>query len=99
MGTIRTKQQIKIGGQLMGYTVTTGYMRSGTKTYTLKAKLFLCGLYQRRGNQPGKRPILFAYNGGPGSASLWLHMGALGPKRVVIGDSAIYLRRLTVCRQ
>ncbi len=35
-----------------------------------------------------KRPILFAYNGGPGSASLWLHMGILGPVRVVVDDLA-----------
>ncbi|MBV8784745.1 MAG: hypothetical protein JOZ67_11210 [Gammaproteobacteria bacterium] len=35
----------------------------------------------------GVRPITFAFNGGPGSSSLWLHMGALGPKRVVVGDA------------
>jgi carboxypeptidase C (cathepsin A) len=35
-----------------------------------------------------KRPILFAYNGGLGSASLWLHMGILGPVRVVVDDLA-----------
>jgi len=34
------------------------------------------------------RPVTFAYNGGPGSASLWLHMGALGPRRVVTSDTA-----------
>src|SRR5258708_7064344 len=32
------------------------------------------------------RPIMFAFNGGPGSSSLWLHMGVLGPKRVVVAD-------------
>jgi carboxypeptidase C (cathepsin A) len=35
-----------------------------------------------------KRPITFAYNGGPGSSSIWLHMGALGPRRVVTSDAA-----------
>lgn len=36
------------------------------------------------------RPVAFAFNGGPGSASLWLHMGALGPRRVVLpGDGAL----------
>ena len=34
---------------------------------------------------PSKRPITFSFNGGPGSASIWLHMGALGPKRVEMG--------------
>ena len=33
-----------------------------------------------------KRPIAFCYNGGPGSSSLWLHMGVLGPRRVVVSD-------------
>jgi carboxypeptidase C (cathepsin A) len=35
---------------------------------------------------PATRPVCFAFNGGPGSASIWLHLGALGPKRVVIGE-------------
>ncbi|MBK8340139.1 MAG: hypothetical protein IPK99_09205 [Flavobacteriales bacterium] len=37
-------------------------------------------------SDPSKRPITFAFNGGPGSSSVWLHMGALGPKRVVMTD-------------
>ncbi|MCF8168357.1 MAG: peptidase S10 [Rhodoferax sp.] len=36
--------------------------------------------------QMAARPILFAFNGGPGSSSVWLHLGALGPKRVLIND-------------
>ena len=36
----------------------------------------------------GPRPVCFAFNGGPGSASVWLHLGALGPKRVVVPDDA-----------
>jgi carboxypeptidase C (cathepsin A) len=35
---------------------------------------------------PGQRPVCFAFNGGPGSSSVWLHLGALGPKRVVVPD-------------
>lgn len=35
---------------------------------------------------PGTRPVTFAFNGGPGSASVWLHLGVLGPRRVVMGD-------------
>ena len=41
--------------------------------------------YTRKGAGAG-RPITFAFNGGPGSSSLWLHMGVLGPKRVVVSD-------------
>src|SRR5205814_10688013 len=39
-------------------------------------------------NDPSQRPIAFIYNGGPGSASAWLHMGAFGPRRVVTTDAA-----------
>src|SRR6202051_4432399 len=40
--------------------------------------------YTLDGQEAAKRPLTFAFNGGPGSASIWLHMGALGPRRVVL---------------
>src|SRR6185312_9896343 len=42
--------------------------------------------YFKQGVDPATRPITFLYNGGPGSSSMWLHMGAWGPKRVVTND-------------
>ena len=42
--------------------------------------------YQLKGADARQRPVCFAFNGGPGSASIWLHLGALGPKRVVLPD-------------
>ncbi|MBK7261975.1 MAG: peptidase S10 [Rubrivivax sp.] len=42
--------------------------------------------YRRQGSRSPDRPVCFAFNGGPGSASIWLHLGALGPKRVVVPD-------------
>ena len=42
--------------------------------------------YVLKGAAAGSRPLCFAFNGGPGSASIWLHLGALGPKRVVTPD-------------
>ncbi len=44
--------------------------------------------YMRRGADEGSRPITFLFNGGPGSSSVWLHMGAFGPKRVVTLDDS-----------
>lgn len=44
--------------------------------------------YLLEGADPRTRPVCFAFNGGPGSASIWLHLGALGPKRVVVPDDA-----------
>jgi carboxypeptidase C (cathepsin A) len=46
----------------------------------------LATAYLLKGADASKRPVCFAFNGGPGSASIWLHLGALGPKRVVIPD-------------
>ncbi len=44
--------------------------------------------YTREGvKDPTRRPIMFAYNGGPGSSSIWLHMGIMGPRRVVVNDN------------
>ena len=48
--------------------------------------LFGFTAYVKDGADPRTRPIMFAYNGGPGSASAWLHMGILGPKRTVLKD-------------
>ncbi len=44
--------------------------------------------YALKGADPRTRPVCFAFNGGPGSASIWLHLGALGPKRVVTPNDA-----------
>lgn len=44
--------------------------------------------YLLQGAAPAQRPVCFAFNGGPGSASLWLHLGALGPQRIAVPDDA-----------
>ena len=82
-----TKHQLKINNQVINYTATAGYMPIKDESDSLRAKLFFVAYTKDGEAEPGKRPILFAYNGGPGSASLWLHMGALGPKRVVMTEN------------
>jgi carboxypeptidase C (cathepsin A) len=57
----------------------------GAKHPSPEASMFYVA-YFKDGEQPGDRPITFLYNGGPGSSSMWLHMGAFGPRRVVTGD-------------
>ena len=51
--------------------------------------------YFRDGAPAAGRPITFLFNGGPGSSTMWLHMGAFGPVRVLTADVAILRRRLT----
>jgi carboxypeptidase C (cathepsin A) len=43
--------------------------------------------YFKKGATPGSRPLMFLYNGGPGSATMWLHMGSFGPRRVIAPDT------------
>ena len=51
-----------------------------------RARMFYTA-YFRKGASAGVRPVMFFYNGGPGSATMWLHMGSFGPRRVVIPDT------------
>lgn len=52
---------------------------------TAEASMFYAA-YFKRGSDPSTRPVTFLFNGGPGSATVWLHMGAFGPRRVVTAD-------------
>jgi carboxypeptidase C (cathepsin A) len=81
-----TKHQLKIGNEMLNYTATTGYMNIKDEKDTLKANLFFIAYTKDGEADPAKRPILFSFNGGPGSSSVWLHMGALGPKIVSMDD-------------
>ena len=52
----------------------------GAKNPTAEASMFYVAYFKNGG---GSRPVTFIYNGGPGSATVWLHMGAFGPRRIV----------------
>lgn len=79
-----THHEIKIDGKTIHYTATAGRLPIKEVDGTIAAEMFFVA-YTMDGADPGKRPVTFAFNGGPGSASMWLHMGALGPKRVLLG--------------
>ncbi len=80
-----TKHRITIGGAPLAYTATAGTMLIRDDKDEPVA-LFGYTAYAKDGADRATRPILFAYNGGPGSASAWLHVGVLGPKRTQIAD-------------
>ncbi|MFM6956590.1 MAG: S10 family peptidase [Ignavibacteria bacterium] len=82
---IITKGTVTIKGKSIPYTATTGYMNITDDNGAVKATMFYVA-YVRSDMPSEKRPITYAFNGGPGSSSVWLHMGALGPKRVVLTD-------------
>jgi len=82
-----SKHEIKVGGSVLPYTATAGTMLMKNDKDEPIA-LFGYTAYVKEGGDPRTRPIMFAYNGGPGSASAWLHMGILGPRRTAIEDLA-----------
>ena len=78
-----THHQIMLNGKTLPYTATAGRLPIKRGDGKTEAEMFFVA-YTLDGQEAAKRPLTFAFNGGPGSASVWLHMGALGPKRVVL---------------
>ncbi|WP_236789339.1 S10 family peptidase [Amycolatopsis sp. GM8] len=90
---VTTGHTLTVEGREFAYTARTGriVLRKEVLTdgkfegHQAKAEVFLTS-YTLDDAEPGDRPVTFAFNGGPGSASVWLHMGLLGPRRAVSGD-------------
>lgn len=83
---IVTHHQMTLNGKTLNYTATTGRLPIKRGDGKIEAEMFFVA-YTLDSQDAAKRPLTFAFNGGPGSASVWLHMGALGPKRVVLQDN------------
>jgi len=88
-----SKHSIKIKGREIKYTVTAGTMVLKEETADRekeaegekpKAQVFFVAYSKDGVKDPAKRPLTFSFNGGPGSSSVWLHLGALGPRRVLM---------------
>jgi carboxypeptidase C (cathepsin A) len=78
-----THHQITVDGKPLKYTATAGRLPIKRGDGKIEAEMFYVA-YTLDGPDAAKRPLTFAFNGGPGSASIWLHMGALGPRKVVL---------------
>lgn len=81
--SVVTHHQITISGRTIRYTATVGKLPIRDAVGNTDALMFYVA-YTADGVDAGQRPVTFAFNGGPGSASIWLHMGALGPRKVVL---------------
>ncbi len=79
---IVTHHEMRVGGKLLKYTATTGTLPLKNETGEVEANIFFVAYVVDRTAGPETRPLTFSFNGGPGSASVWLHMGAIGPRRV-----------------
>ena len=80
-----TTHTIRVNGKAITYraTAATIHLKNGDGDVT--GSLYFTA-YTIDGEDKSTRPLSFIYNGGPGSASMWLHMGAFGPKRVLVND-------------
>jgi carboxypeptidase C (cathepsin A) len=90
---VTTRHTLRIGRRTLRYAATTGRIvlreevfEDGTfKGHHAKAELSITS-YVADAPSGVNRPVTFAFNGGPGSSSVWLHLGLLGPRRVDSGD-------------
>jgi carboxypeptidase C (cathepsin A) len=90
---VSTRHELATGTGALAYTASAGRVVLREEVYEdgvfrglkPKAEVFLVSYVAHPGDG-GPRPVTFAFNGGPGSSSVWLHFGLLGPRRVVMGD-------------
>ena len=79
-----TDHTIKIGGQAIPYKATAATILLKNEKDEPAAVIYFTAYTRSDVKDLDQRPVSFVYNGGPGSATIWLHMGALGPKRVAL---------------
>ncbi len=88
---IQTKHSVKIGGQEIKYTATAGTILLKLEDGTPKASIFYVAYTKDDVSDASQRTLTFSFNGGPGSSSVWLHLGLFGPRRVQMGDAGTLL--------
>jgi carboxypeptidase C (cathepsin A) len=74
-----TRHEASVGGKVVRYSVTTGMMPLKNDAGETEADVFFMAYVADRPGPASARPLTFSFNGGPGSSSVWLHLGALGP--------------------
>jgi len=85
-----TSHEITLDGSPLEYKATAGFMPIFDQAGKQKANMFYVA-YEVPAEKDEKRPVTFAFNGGPGAAALWLHVGAFGPKTVSMDPSGTVL--------
>lgn len=84
---VKTQHTLSLGrGKKLNYTATAGRMPMKNAQGEVEAHIYFTAYTLDGVSDVAKRPLTFVFNGGPGSASVWLHLGALGPQRVKMHD-------------
>jgi carboxypeptidase C (cathepsin A) len=81
------QHEITLNGKVVRYTTTAGLMPISNAAGEVEAHIFYMAYTLDGVTDPAKRKLTFSFNGGPGSSSVWLHLGALGPKRIKMLDN------------
>lgn len=89
---VTTDHRIQIGGRDIRFQATVGKLILKNDQQDPRAEMFFVAYTKSDVPDPAARPITFCFNGGPGSSSVWLHLGMLGPKKIHFPDDASYLR-------
>jgi carboxypeptidase C (cathepsin A) len=84
-----TKHTIDVGGQRISYTATAGTILLRDDKQKPEASVFYVAYTRDDVTDRAKRPMFYSFNGGPGTASVWMHMGFTGPKKVVYDDEGM----------
>jgi carboxypeptidase C (cathepsin A) len=79
-----THHSINVNGMTLNYTAFASYLSMQDEMGKPKANIFFTSYTKDEEKDKSQRPITFAFNGGPGAASVFLHLGALGPKRILL---------------
>src|SRR3954447_19501126 len=82
----RTHHEITVDGKRLAYQATAGEMAMKDESGKAKANMFFVAYDLDQSGEPSARPVTFLFNGGPGAAAVWLHLGAAGPKTIEMGD-------------
>jgi carboxypeptidase C (cathepsin A) len=78
-----THHTMQLGGRALAYTATTGMLAvRNEQSGVAEGYVFFVAYSKDNSGDPARRPVTFVFNGGPGSSTVWLHMGAFGPRRV-----------------
>ena len=88
-GVIETSHTITIGRKKIAYTATASRTILREEEGKKQASFFSVAYTRDSVTDPSTRPIVFCFNGGPGSSSVWLHLGAFGPRRVLLDDNGM----------
>lgn len=87
-----TRHQVMIDGKPVPYTATAGEITVLKPDETPGASMFFVAYTRDEVKDKSSRPIMFCFNGGPGSSTIWLHLGGIGPKRVAMDDNGYPLK-------